>query len=65
MTDAVHEKEVMGRVLTPAKLENIGDLLDVERGSLAPENVRSIAVDDALVDTGCTLLGLPISASRS
>ncbi len=49
----------MGRVLTAATIENLGDLFEVERGSRAPDEVRRIQVDDALVDTGATTLALP------
>ncbi len=49
----------MGRVLTEATLENLEDLWAVKHGLLTPEQVRSVIVDDALVDTGATLLSLP------
>jgi predicted aspartyl protease len=53
------ETEPMGRVLTEAKVENLGDLLEVDRGQRAPEAVRRLLVSDALVDTGATTLSLP------
>ena len=53
------ETETMGRVLTQATIENLGDLWDAERGRIAAENVRRITVSDALVDTGATMLSLP------
>jgi predicted aspartyl protease len=53
------EIETMGRVLTEATLENITDLSDVERGHMPADQVRSVTVSDALVDTGATLLSLP------
>jgi len=49
----------MGRVLTEAKIENIKDLWASESGLRRPEDVRSLTVSDALVDTGATLLSLP------
>ena len=49
----------MGRVLTEAKLENLRDLWDVNRGLLKPDQARQVTVPDALVDTGATLLSLP------
>ena len=49
----------MGRVTTAATIENLQDLWDVERGLLPPDQVRRIQVDNALVDTGATLLALP------
>jgi len=51
----------MGRVAVSAKIENVYDLHDVEKGRLRPEQVRSVIVDDALVDTGATYLSLPRS----
>jgi predicted aspartyl protease len=49
----------MGRVLTEAIIENLGDLFDVQRGLRPPDDVRRITVKDALVDTGATTLALP------
>ncbi len=49
----------MGRVTARIKVENLKDLLDVREGKLAPERVRSVTVDDALVDTGASMLSLP------
>ncbi len=53
------ESEQMGRVLTEAKIENLKDAWDAERGHIRPENARCTTVPDALVDTGATLLSLP------
>jgi predicted aspartyl protease len=55
----IMETETMGRVTTVASIENIEDLWAVKRGLLAGDQVRRIVVDDALVDTGATLLSLP------
>lgn len=52
-------EKVVGRVVVPVKIENLSDLYDAEKGSLAKENVRRIEVADALVDTGANSLGLP------
>ncbi len=49
----------MGKVLIKAKIENLKDLFNVQQGRLRPEEVRSIEVPDALVDTGATTLSLP------
>ncbi len=51
----------MGRVVTEAKFENLKDLWAAEQGLRLPEEVRTITLTDALVDTGATLLSLPIS----
>ena len=53
------EQVDMGRVTTAATIESMEDLWAVERNLLAPEEVRRIRVDDALVDSGATLLSLP------
>ncbi len=55
------ETETMGRVLVQAKIENLGDLLMLDRGLIKPEEVRMVVVDQALIDTGATALSLPKS----
>lgn len=50
----------MGRVITKIKVENLGDILLAERNQQKENNIRSIETE-ALVDTGATLLCLPIS----
>ncbi len=50
---------VMGRVLTEALVENFEDLFAVKKGQLQVDQVRRIEIQDALVDTGATLLSLP------
>src|SRR5437763_553168 len=49
----------MGKVIVTAKIENLVDLLNASQGLLPPEQVRSVEVTDALVDTGATMLSLP------
>jgi clan AA aspartic protease len=51
--------DTMGKVLVTAKIDNLSDLFDVEKGSLSAEAVRSVEVHDALVDTGATGLSIP------
>jgi clan AA aspartic protease len=58
------ETEILGRVLTEAKIENIEDAWAVKRGLLRPEEMRSVTVQDALVDTGATILSLPTRLIR-
>jgi predicted aspartyl protease len=53
------ESATMGRVLVTAKIENLGDLYAVERGQSAENEVRTVEVSDALVDTNATSLSLP------
>ncbi|MGH7199388.1 MAG: aspartyl protease family protein [Planctomycetaceae bacterium] len=54
----------MGRVLTEATIENMEDLWAVKRGLLSDDQARHITIDDALVDTGATLLSLPTRLIR-
>lgn len=49
----------MGRVLVAAKIENLNDLFLVSQGLKLPQDVRTVEVPDALVDTGATYLSLP------
>jgi predicted aspartyl protease len=49
----------MGRVQTEATITNLKDLWAVEQGLILPEQIRRVTVQDALVDTGATLLSLP------
>lgn len=53
------ELEEMGRVETEATIANLKDLWSVEQGLISPEQVRRVTIQDALVDTGATLLSLP------
>lgn len=58
------ETDEMGRVLTEATIENLSDLYEVEKGRMDDDGVRRVVVDDALVDTGATLLSLPTRLIR-
>lgn len=49
----------MGKVLVAATIENLDDLFQVQKGLLAPEQVRRVEVRDALVETGATGCFLP------
>ena len=49
----------MGRVLTEATIENLEDLWAVKRSLLPADQCRRVVVQDALVDTGATLLSMP------
>jgi predicted aspartyl protease len=51
--------ETMGRVLTEARIENLKDLWDVERGMKPADQARKLEIKDALVDTWATLLSMP------
>jgi clan AA aspartic protease len=49
----------MGKVLVTAKIENLADLFNVDAGLLQPEQVRSVDVTNAVVDTGASTLSVP------
>lgn len=49
----------MGKVLVDAKVENLKDLYLVESGALSADQARAVRIDEALVDTGATMLSLP------
>jgi predicted aspartyl protease len=51
--------EETGRVLTSATIENLEDRWAVKRGLINEDAIRRIEVDDALVDSGATLLSMP------
>lgn len=51
----------MGRVLVPALVESVEDLFRSARGEIPQEEVRRVAINEALVDTGATTLCLPAS----
>ena len=53
------ETTPMGRVTVSATIENLTDVLNARSGSVKPEDIRRVRVDDALVDTGAKLLSLP------
>jgi predicted aspartyl protease len=46
-------------VIVTAKIENVQDLFEAERGLRTAADVRMVEVADALVDTDATLLSLP------
>src|SRR5579883_862818 len=53
------ETTAMGKVIVAAKIENLEDLFDVQKGILTDDKVRRIDVPDALVDTGASGLMMP------
>lgn len=57
--DIISRESSVGRVLVTARIENLGDCYAAQKGSLSEGEIRAVQVDDALVDTGCTLMGLP------
>ncbi len=51
----------MGKVLVPARVENVNDLYNVSLGHCSPDAVRRIDVEEALIDTGASTLLMPKS----
>jgi predicted aspartyl protease len=49
----------MGKILVAARIENVYDIYDRDKGLLAPEQVRHMEVSEALVDAGATYLSMP------
>jgi hypothetical protein len=49
----------IGQVITTITVTNFIDLVMAERGFIAAEEVRSVLLDNVVVDTGATLLSLP------
>jgi predicted aspartyl protease len=53
------ETATVGKVIVSAKIESIFDLEQVFKGQISPDQVRTLELDDVLVDTGATTLSLP------
>jgi predicted aspartyl protease len=49
----------MGKVVAAAKIENLADQLKARDGALPADQVRRVEVNDAVADTGATMLSLP------
>lgn len=49
----------MGKVITTLTVVNLVDQILATRGFMPDEQVRSITIDDVIVDTGATMLCLP------
>ncbi len=49
----------MGKVIVSAKIENLEDQYKAHQGLIPPDQIRTLVVEDALVDTGATGLMIP------
>lgn len=58
-----HGREV-GQVSVEATLTNERDAILAEEGVRGQDDVRSLTIDNLLVDTGATTLGLPLDVVR-
>ena len=52
----------MGKVITTLAIVNLIDEADAERGMIPTEQIRSVTLENVLVDTGATTLCLPKDA---
>ncbi len=53
------DAEDMGRITTQLTITNRADQIRAEDGTISPDAVRSVTLDDVLVDTGATTLCVP------
>ncbi|MCY7385399.1 MAG: aspartyl protease [Microcoleus sp. CAN_BIN18] len=53
------QEKQMGQVITTITVTNRIDRVMAERGFISTEEVRSVTLDNVVVDTGATLLSLP------
>lgn len=53
------EIATVGKVVVEARIEHLTDVLQASASELPVAEVRAVDVNDALVDTGATLLSLP------
>lgn len=54
--------QTMGKIVTTLTITNRADQLLADRGYMPSEQIRSITLDNVLVDTGATTLCLPSNA---
>lgn len=59
LTIPTFQKNQMGQVTATVTVTNHIDQILAERGFIAESEVRSVVLDNVLVDTGATLLSLP------
>lgn len=52
-------ESLMGKVTTTLAIQNLIDQADAERGMIPVEEIRSVILENVLVDTGATTLCLP------
>ena len=53
------KRGIVGRVTTPLTVSNRADQTEAERGHRQPGDIRSLALDEVIVDTGASTLALP------
>lgn len=60
MTSILNLTKTMGKVYTKLTVTNRGDQFLAKRGLVSEEQVRSLILEQVLVDTGATTLCLPV-----
>lgn len=60
--DRIKKLNEMGKVFTTLTITNRADQIRAEDGTISPEQVRSVTLNNVLVDTGATTLCLPAAA---
>ena len=53
------DTNTMGKTVVKARITNLNDMLNAKIGLLSPDQVRSLEVEHALVDTGAKFLSMP------
>ena len=59
LTFPTYEKNQMGQVMATVTVTNNVDKILAERGFIKPEEVRTVTLENVLVDTGASMLSLP------
>jgi predicted aspartyl protease len=63
--DTITLETDVGRVIVTAKIENLNDAWLADQGQVQADGVRTVEVSNALMDTGCTIVGLPTKHIRN
>jgi clan AA aspartic protease len=58
-------QEPMGKIVTALTITNRADEILTKRGAIAQNEIRSVTLDNVLVDTGATTLCLPAKVIES
>ncbi len=53
------EMVTMGKVTVEARIESLRDIWRSESGQIPADQIRTVEVPDALIDTGATMLSMP------
>ena len=56
LLDIQSNDDIMGKVLTSLTITNRADQIRAEDGTISPAQIRSVTLENVLVDTGTTTL---------